>query len=319
MYRKGAEAGERSKKRKRKRKLLFFNPPFNLAVKTNVGMKFFQIVDRVFKKSALGCIFNRKTMRVSYCTTRNMARVISGHNGKLAAASTEQPAAPARTCNCTRAKRDNCPLGNECLTKNVIYSARVTGTEPLHPSNPADTPAAQPDPEPSGSAGGGSSAEERQQLQHETGQGEGSLNPPDPTTSSNNNEQEGEQEQEQYREVLYGTYTGQTSNTFKERYNGHSSDFRNSKLRNSTRLSELVWSLKDDGKKFDISWSILATARPFSPVTRRCSLCTTEKWFIMERPGTASTNARSELYSACRHMDSQLLTPQRKSKKVGLG
>ena len=120
-------------------------------------------------------------------------------------------------------------------------------------------------------------------------------------------------------EVLYGTYTGQTSNTFKERYNGHSSDFRNSKLRNSTRLSELVWSLKDDGKKFDISWSILATARPFSPVMRRCSLCTMEKWFIMERPGTASTNARSELYSACRHMDSQLLTPQRKSKKVGLG
>ena len=96
-------------------------------------------------------------------------------------------------------------------------------------------------------------------------------------------------------EVLYGTYTGQTSNTFKERYNGHSSDFRNSKLRNSTRLSELVWSLKDDGKKFDISWSILATARPFSPVTRRCS------------------------YSACRHMDSQFLTSQRKSKKVGLG
>ena len=81
----------------------------------------------------------------------------------------------------------------------------------------------------------------------------------------------------------------------------------------------MVWSLKDDGKKFDISWSILATARPFSPVMRRCSLCTTEKWFIMERPGTASTNARSELYSACRHMDSQLLTPQRKSKKVGLG
>ena len=75
--------------------------------------------------------------------------------------STEQPAALARTCNCTRANRDNCPLGNECLTRTVIYSARVRGTEPFPPDDPAHTPAARPDREPSGSADNGRSAMER--------------------------------------------------------------------------------------------------------------------------------------------------------------
>ena len=114
-------------------------------------------------------------------------------------------------------------------------------------------------------------------------------------------------------------HTGQTANSFKDRYNSHRSDFRHEKFRTSTRLSELVWSLKDEDKEYDISWSVLAKAKPYSPVTRRCKLCTAEKWWIMERPGTASINRKSELFSACRHMDSQLLTPQRKSKKVGQG
>ena len=56
-----------------------------------------------------------------------MARLISGHNGKLAADSTEQPAAPS--------------------------------TEPLPPNDLADTPAAQLDPKPSDGDGDGSSAE----------------------------------------------------------------------------------------------------------------------------------------------------------------
>ena len=120
---------------------MFFHPPFSLGVKTNVGKKFFQIVDQVFKKSALGCIFNRKSMRVSYCTTTNVARVIGGHNSKLTAASAEaeaeRPAVPARTCNCTKANRDNCPLGGECLVSSVIYSAKVTGAQP--PPNQVNT------------------------------------------------------------------------------------------------------------------------------------------------------------------------------------
>ena len=78
-------------------------------------------------KSVFGCIFNRKSIRVSYCTIRDMARLISGHNGKLAADSTEQPAA--------------------------------LNTEPLPPNDLADTPAAQLDPKPSDGDGDGSSAE----------------------------------------------------------------------------------------------------------------------------------------------------------------
>ena len=325
---KSAEAGEEKTKRRRRRKLLFFHPPFSLGVKTNVGKKFFQIVDQVFKKSALGCIFNRKSMRVSYCTTTNVARVIGGHNSKLTAASAEaeaeRPAVPARTCNCTKANRDNCPLGGECLVSSVIYSAKVTGAQP--PPNQVNT---MSDPTPQlnpadgdggrdgGGAEGGAEYGVGVSAQGGAGAGDGSSSQAPPGQApGNNNEPDSEA---QYQEILYGTYTGQTANSFKERYNSHRSDFRHEKFRTSTRLSELVWSLKDKDKEYDISWSVLAKAKPYSPVTRRCKLCTAEKWWIMERPGTASINRKSELFSACRHMDSQLLTPQRKSKKVGQG
>ena len=102
---------------------MFFHPPFSLGVKTNDGKNFYQIVDKVLNKSALGCIFNRKSMRVSYCTTTNVARVVGGHNSKLTAASAEaeaeRPVVPARTCICTKANRDNCPLGGECNRSGV--------------------------------------------------------------------------------------------------------------------------------------------------------------------------------------------------------
>ena len=41
------------------------------------------------------------------------------------------------------------------------------------------------------------------------------------------------------------TYTGLTGNRFKERYNGHNTDMRNSKDKNKTKLSGHVWGLKD--------------------------------------------------------------------------
>ena len=92
------------------------------------------------------------------------------------------------------------------------------------------------------------------------------------------------------------------------------------KDRTATRLSSLVWSLKDEGTEHSVSWSILARAPAFTPVTGQCNLCNTEKWFIMERPGTASENKKHELFNHCRHMDPLLHTPNNNRKrKEGLG
>ena len=55
-----------------------------------------------------------------------MSAIINGHNRKILNAVQQGEDSPQRTCNCR--KRDACPLGNECLTDNLIYEATVTST-----------------------------------------------------------------------------------------------------------------------------------------------------------------------------------------------
>ena len=50
------------------------------------------------------------------------------------------------------------------------------------------------------------------------------------------------------------TYTGLTGSTFKDRYDKHSSSFRNEE--HSTTLSSHIWKLKDNNLKFELSWKI---------------------------------------------------------------
>ena len=46
------------------------------------------------------------------------------------------------------------------------------------------------------------------------------------------------------------TYIGLTKNTFKERFNGHKTTFKNASKRNSTELSKYIWNLKDQRKDY---------------------------------------------------------------------
>jgi hypothetical protein len=103
------------------------------------------------------------------------------------------------------------------------------------------------------------------------------------------------------------TYTGLTGNTFKERYNKHSSSFRNRSEENSTTLSSHIWRLKDSKTKFELSWKIIDRGKKFNPSNRKCNLCLKEKYHIIFQPSGASLNKRSELFSTCRHRCQQLL------------
>ena len=72
------------RKKTRKRSVIWFNPPWNDEVSTNVAKKFLGMVARHFPKgSALGKHFNKNTIKVSYSTMPNMERIISGHNKKM--------------------------------------------------------------------------------------------------------------------------------------------------------------------------------------------------------------------------------------------
>ena len=133
----------------------------------------------------------------------------------------------------------------------------------------------------------------------------------------------GDRGEEKPDNVNRWTYTGLTSNTFKKRLYGHNWDFNHESCRTNTTLSGLIWSLKDDDIDYTISWSQQARAPTYSPSTRQCLLCCTEKLIITHKSDKASINKRNELYNHCRHMDSKLLTPRnsnnKKSRKEGLG
>ena len=71
-------------RRKRQRKIIWFNPPFNLDVSTNVAKIFLNLIEKHFLRSSkLHKIFNKNTVKVSYSCTQNMSQIIKGHNKKI--------------------------------------------------------------------------------------------------------------------------------------------------------------------------------------------------------------------------------------------
>ena len=85
-----------------------------------MAREFLSLIDKCFPPShPLSKIFNRKTVKVSYSTTPNMAKIIAGQNAKVLREKENQK----KECNCTKNK--TCPLDKKCQTKNLIYQATV--------------------------------------------------------------------------------------------------------------------------------------------------------------------------------------------------
>ena len=60
--------------------VIWFNPPYNSNVKTNIGHKFLQAIDDCFpKNNPLHKIFNRNTLKLSYSCMPNIRNIISDH------------------------------------------------------------------------------------------------------------------------------------------------------------------------------------------------------------------------------------------------
>ena len=81
-----------------------------------------KLIDECFPPHhKLSKIINRKTIKVSYSTTANMARIISGRNAKIL----NQEENPPRKCSCPKTVK-TCPLNGQCLEKNIVYHAKVS-------------------------------------------------------------------------------------------------------------------------------------------------------------------------------------------------
>ena len=111
-------------KKQRKRKITWFNPPYNEEVKTNIGKEFFRLIDKHFPPHhKLHKICNRTNIKLSYSCMPNIASIISGHNQKVLSESTATPE-PTQSCNCRR--KNECPLDGNCKIKSIVYRATVT-------------------------------------------------------------------------------------------------------------------------------------------------------------------------------------------------
>ena len=97
------------------------------------------------------------------------------------------------------------------------------------------------------------------------------------------------------------SYIGLTENSFKTRYNGHTSSFRNEDKRNATTLSNYIWSLQDNNIQYSVHWKIIAKSKSYSTSSKICFLCLKEKFYIICQPHMATLNNRNELYTECRH------------------
>ena len=96
----------------------------------------FRIVDEHFKEGTLlGRLFNKKTIKKAYSTTRNMEQHIKGHNRKVLEKTLPKNESP-EGCNCQKRNlpcfaggSEEVPRGN-CKVECVVYQAEVTSDTP---------------------------------------------------------------------------------------------------------------------------------------------------------------------------------------------
>ena len=111
-----------NRKKRRTRNILWFNPPFNIKVKTNIGHEFIKILDESFPiGSPLRKIFNKNNVKLSYSCLPNIQAKLSAHNKAILKPQEERK---QTGCNCR--KSGTCPLDGNCKQQtNVVYQAKV--------------------------------------------------------------------------------------------------------------------------------------------------------------------------------------------------
>ena len=127
------------RKNRQRNNILWYNPLFSKNVSTNIGHRFFALVDNHFPRDhKLRKIFNRNTIKISYSCMNNTKQIIDNHNKRLlnSFGNTSVPADNTKnnkTCNCRQ--KNACPLNGNCLQSSVVYQATVTWND----NNTAET------------------------------------------------------------------------------------------------------------------------------------------------------------------------------------
>ena len=116
----------KKKSRCHKRNALYFNPPWAINIKTNVGAIFLKLLDKHFPKDhPLHKILNRHNVKISYRNTPNIKQIITSHNQKILQEGKKQSEKP---CNCR--DKNLCPIDGKCQNQNLIHQATIVTTKP---------------------------------------------------------------------------------------------------------------------------------------------------------------------------------------------
>ena len=82
--------------------------------------------------------------------------------------------------------------------------------------------------------------------------------------------------------------TGLTATTFKQRYYNHQSSFRHRQHEKDTRLSQYVWTKKDEGKACSIQWArYTAEQRPTATKAKGATCAWRKNWHSRKHPSTS--------------------------------
>ena len=117
--------------RKRRRKIIYFQPPFSRNVITPIGKKFLNLVKKHFTPNhPLSKFLNSKCLKLSYCCLPSVKNEITSINKNVRGNINNQANAPPG-CNCRgRVKNPNiCPLNGACLTEQLVYRADIKSRE----------------------------------------------------------------------------------------------------------------------------------------------------------------------------------------------
>ena len=99
--------------RNRKRNIIWYNPPFNSSVKTNIGKTFLKLVSKHFpRQHKYHTLFNKNNIKVNYSCMENMGAIITKDNKKILT-NNDTNDNNDRLWNCR--SQQNCPLDNKCL------------------------------------------------------------------------------------------------------------------------------------------------------------------------------------------------------------
>ena len=102
-------------RRNRNRKVMWFNPPFSLNVKSKIGKEFLKLIRKHFpRNNSFIKIINLNTIKINYSSMKNMKNFIKQHKAWILK---NQEHSEKKSCNCR--DQDNCLLMENVYT-NVL-------------------------------------------------------------------------------------------------------------------------------------------------------------------------------------------------------